>query len=104
MAINNSEYLNQWERVVCHRHPDAQLIDDYDSGDIICPHCGLVVIDRMTNAMVDCGSFINENRKLIAARVGCSENKLFNDWTNLSTLVNYRHSVDKIFESKSECQ
>lgn len=104
MAINSSEHLSQWDRVYCHRHPDAQLIDDYDSGDVICPHCGLVVIDRMTNVIVDCASFTNENRKLVAAGVGCSENTLVSDWTNLSTLVSYPQNVDKNVDSKSECE
>lgn len=27
----------------CPNHPDAQLVEDYRAGDMICPECGLVV-------------------------------------------------------------
>ena len=33
-------------RIVCPYHPDANLIEDYHAGDMICPDCGLVVGDR----------------------------------------------------------
>lgn len=45
--------MNGLQRVYCHMHPDAQLIDDYETGDIICPSCGLVLVDRMANMIVD---------------------------------------------------
>ena len=31
-------------------HPDISLIEDYHTGDIICPECGLVVLDRVVDA------------------------------------------------------
>lgn len=34
------------DRVVCHHHPDAPLIEDYRAGDMICSECGLIVGDR----------------------------------------------------------
>ena len=33
-------------RIFCPDHPDANLIEDYRAGDMICPQCGLVVGDR----------------------------------------------------------
>ena len=32
--------------LTCPRHPNADLIEDYHAGDMICPECGLVVGDR----------------------------------------------------------
>ena len=32
-------------RVACPSHPDANLIEDYRAGDMICSMCGLVVDD-----------------------------------------------------------
>ena len=37
-------------RIVCPYHPDANLIEDYHAGDMICPDCGLVVGDRYGSA------------------------------------------------------
>ena len=34
-------------RVACPSHPDANLIEDYRAGDMICSMCGLVVGDRV---------------------------------------------------------
>ena len=41
-------------RVVCPSHPDANLIEDYHAGDMICSECGLVVGDRV----IDVGEFL----------------------------------------------
>ena len=32
--------------VTCPRHPEANLVEDHQAGDLICPECGLVVGDR----------------------------------------------------------
>lgn len=90
------------DKVYCYQHPEAQLIDDYESGDIICPQCGLVVVDRMTNVIIDCASFTNENRKFISGQVGCSENSLLNSTTNLSTWVRQRRNCKRRNESQSK--
>ena len=34
-------------RVACPSHPDANLIEDYRAGDMICSMCGLVVDERV---------------------------------------------------------
>ena len=34
-------------RVACPDHPDANLIEDYRVGDMICSMCGLVVDERV---------------------------------------------------------
>lgn len=100
--MESAHKINSSQRVYCHFHPDAQLIDDYDSGDIICPLCGLVVVDRMTNVIIDCASFTNENRKLIAARVGLPENQLLNDYTNLGTMMNRRKRMNGDSDAESK--
>ena len=30
----------------CPEHPEANLVEDYHAGDMVCPECGLVVGDR----------------------------------------------------------
>ena len=38
---------NKWTTLItCPRHPNADLVEDYHAGDMICPECGLVVGDR----------------------------------------------------------
>lgn len=38
---------NKWMTLItCPRHPNADLVEDYHAGDMICPECGLVVGDR----------------------------------------------------------
>lgn len=60
---------NKWTTVItCHRHPNADLVEDYHAGDMICPECGLVVGDRcvMSCKLVQlirlrpCGSWANQ--------------------------------------------
>ena len=34
-------------RVACPYHPEANLIEDYHAGDMICSMCGLVVDERV---------------------------------------------------------
>lgn len=90
------------EQVFCYRHPDTELIDDCETGDIICPNCGLVLVDRLSNVNVDCASFTKENKKIIAERVGCSENWMFEGSTNLSTLIRHRKGIEKSRETDSK--
>ena len=33
--------------ISCPRCPGAELIDNYETGDVVCPECGLVVLDRV---------------------------------------------------------
>ena len=33
--------------ISCPRCPGAELVDNYETGDVVCPECGLVVLDRV---------------------------------------------------------
>lgn len=35
------------DKVCCYLHPNAELYDDYRTGDVICTICGLVILDRI---------------------------------------------------------
>ena len=32
--------------ISCQRCPGAELVDNYETGDVVFPECGLVVLDR----------------------------------------------------------
>ena len=36
----------RFEQIKCPSHPNADLIEDYRAGDVVCGECGLVVGDR----------------------------------------------------------
>lgn len=57
-------------RVVCYAHPDAQLIEDYRAGDMICSECGLVVGDRVIDVGSEWRTFSNEKSGVDPSRVG----------------------------------
>lgn len=35
------------DRICCEEHPDARLLEDLHTGDMICPECGTVIGDRL---------------------------------------------------------
>lgn len=37
------------DKICCHHHPNAPLVEDSHAGDTICSECGLVVGDRYVN-------------------------------------------------------
>ena len=45
--MSNPKFKKFSNRVVCPYDPDANLIEDYHAGDMICSMCGLVVGDRV---------------------------------------------------------
>ena len=51
---------NMSNRVVCPSHPDANLIEDYHAGDMICSMCGLVVGDRVIDVGSEWRTFSND--------------------------------------------
>lgn len=56
-------------KVQCPNHPDAQLVEDYRAGDMICPECGLVVgtsFHLNIRALSGCVSITDLNNKTIS--------------------------------------
>lgn len=72
--------------VVCPYHPDANLIEDYRAGDLICSECGLVVGDRVIDVGSEWRTFSNEKADSDPSRVGAAENPLLNG-SDLSTVI-----------------
>ena len=74
-------------QVVCPHHPDANLIEDYHAGDMICPECGLVVGDRVIDVGSEWRTFSNDNNgdQKDQCRVGASEHWLLG--SDLFTMI-----------------
>lgn len=43
--------------MICSYHPEADLIEDYRAGDMICTECGLVVADRIIDVSTEWRTF-----------------------------------------------
>uniref|UniRef100_A0A8C6RKY2 Transcription initiation factor IIB n=1 Tax=Nannospalax galili TaxID=1026970 RepID=A0A8C6RKY2_NANGA len=78
--------LDALPRVMCPNHPDAILVEDYQAGDMICPECGLVVGDRVTDVGSEWRTFNNHKATKDPSRVGDSQNPLLSDG-DLSTMI-----------------
>ncbi|KAI0980537.1 hypothetical protein GJ496_005844 [Pomphorhynchus laevis] len=74
------------KQIQCDKHPDAQLIEDYRAGDMICSKCGLVVGDRMVDVCSEWRTFSSDKDSKDMSRVGAAENPLLNG-EDLSTYV-----------------
>lgn len=83
MAAGRGEPLS---KVFCPAHPDANLIEDYRAGDMVCSECGLVVGDRVIDVGTEWRTFNNEKSNSDPTRVGASENPLLNGG-DLSTMI-----------------
>jgi len=64
------------DKIFCYLHPDGELYDDYRTGDVICTHCGLVILERCLgpyeNSLIykeNYDNFPNENSLLIKLNV-----------------------------------
>ena len=73
-------------RVVCPSHPEANLIEDYRAGDMICSMCGLVVGDRVIDVGSEWRTFSNDKGGEDRSRVGGPENTLLGS-SDLSTMI-----------------
>jgi len=73
-------------RVACPSHPDANLIEDYRAGDMICSMCGLVVGDRVIDVGSEWRTFSNDKGGEDRSRVGGPENTLLGS-SDLSTMI-----------------
>jgi transcription initiation factor TFIIB len=73
-------------QLACQSHPEADLIEDYRAGDIICSVCALVVGDRMIDVGSEWRTFSNDSDSKDMSRVGAAENSLY-DGNHLETVI-----------------
>jgi len=78
-----SRYVQQ---LSCRFHPEANLIEDYRAGDMICSECGLVVGDRMIDVGSEWRTFSSDTESKDMNRVGAAENPLLGA-DNLQTVM-----------------
>ncbi|XP_035908658.1 transcription initiation factor IIB-like [Anopheles stephensi] len=64
---------NQLSKLQCSYHPEANLIDDYHTGDMICGDCGLVVGDRIIDLSNEWRTFSDEKSRSDPCRVGSTD-------------------------------
>lgn len=88
-ALNN--------RVCCKYHPDAHLIDDENSATMVCPECGLVVVDQMISEEAEWRNFADDSREesWSRSRVGAAANRFLSSAGNLETSIT---AIDKMGE------
>lgn len=73
----------------CKRHPDAYLLTDDHTGDLLCSKCGYVVDERMICDEAEWRNFEDDSNamKHLKSRVGGNENPFLSDDANLGTIV-----------------
>lgn len=74
------------QRLRCRYHPDAELLDDYHAGDVVCSACGLVVADRVIDVSSEWRTFNDNGESKDMSRVGRAENPLL-DGNDLYTRI-----------------
>lgn len=87
MNAQTENNINDNSKIHCYLHPEAHLIDDYDSGDIVCPLCGLVVVDRVIDIFIDSRHYSHDDQRFVRSCVGSPENYLLRSYSNLSTSI-----------------
>lgn len=90
---------NDNSKIQCYLHPEARLIDNYDSGDIVCPLCGLVVVDRVIDIFIDSRHYSHDDQRFVRSCVGSPENYLLHSGSNLSTSIVLRQG-DNVTETE----
>ncbi|TEA24901.1 hypothetical protein DBR06_SOUSAS31210007, partial [Sousa chinensis] len=83
----STRHLDALPIVTSPNHPDAILVEDYRAGDMICPKCDLVVVDRVINVGSEWRTFSNDRATKNPSQVGDSQNSLLSG-ADLSTLKN----------------
>lgn len=88
-ALNN--------RVCCKYHPEANLIDDENSATMVCPECGLVVVDQMISEEAEWRNFADDSKEQnwSRSRVGAAANRFLSSEGNLQTSIT---AVDNMSE------
>uniref|UniRef100_A0A182LZL4 Transcription initiation factor IIB n=1 Tax=Anopheles culicifacies TaxID=139723 RepID=A0A182LZL4_9DIPT len=70
---SSTSWSNSMDKLQCAHHPEANLIDDYHTGDMICSECGLVVGDRIIDPSCEWRRFTDEVSKTDPCRVGSAD-------------------------------
>ncbi|ESN95389.1 hypothetical protein HELRODRAFT_185984 [Helobdella robusta] len=89
MASSSSSSTKGYVNVItlrCPNHPDAELVEDYHAGDVVCMECGIVVGDRIIDVGSEWRTFSNEKDSKDNSRVGAAENSLL-EGSDLSTCI-----------------
>lgn len=68
----------------CRRHPDIEPLEDYHTGDVVCPKCGLV-LDKIIDNGPEWRTFDDDNVE--KSRVGAAEDANLSSAWNLSTRI-----------------
>lgn len=85
------------ETVKCPYHPEAALIEDNHTGDVICRECGLVVRDRVIDVSSEWQTFSKKK-----SRVGDAElSGYYRSLMNASTEMAHRRNVSKKIRDKA---
>ncbi|KAL7674319.1 hypothetical protein ACOME3_000598 [Neoechinorhynchus agilis] len=73
----------------CNDHPDAELIEDYHAGDLICPLCGTVAGERVIDVSAEWRTFSSDADARDMSRVGDARNDLYDLDYNMTTSIGY---------------
>lgn len=73
----------------CKRHPNAYLVTDDHTGDLLCSSCGYVIDERMICDEAEWRNFEDDSNavKNLKSRVGGNENPFLSDDANLGSIV-----------------
>lgn len=85
----NVKLLREMREVGCKEHGDAHLINDEQSGDLVCVQCGVVVDERMMSEEAEWRNFEGDSMadKWSKSRAGDAGNPFLSDDANLGTVV-----------------
>ncbi|UYV75473.1 GTF2B [Cordylochernes scorpioides] len=88
------------DKICCKYHPNAELLDDYTTGDVVCPECGLVVGDRIIEFSPEWRNFSDEGRERgDPCRVGAPENPLLSG-SDLFTCIGASANGNREYDHK----
>lgn len=76
-------------KICCKYHPDEPLVDDHHGGSMVCPLCGLVVIDQVINEEAEWRYFADDakEKNWEKSRIGNAANRFLSTETNLNTTI-----------------
>lgn len=75
-------------KVTCRYHPEAELIEDWHAGDLLCSECNLVVVDRVIDVGQEWRFIQNaDDMSNDKSRVGYCENPLYEDMPLFSCIA-----------------